>query len=521
VAVTYNIGLLGIYRVFVMNVWNSRALDVHRWSEYPQVNIFIDGLWETFASHYPEYIATKRGKQPKTKPKNQFKVLLLDLFVCWQEDEDQCIGISRNVNAYLSVDSRYNKLHISKLIIKLTDQLTELGWVDFINGSYNHEDPSKNRTSRIKPADYLIKRFAEAEFGIDSIGTAEGRECIILKSKTLELDALGNEATINEEIEYEDTQETEVMRSSLRRYNDLLQRTHIDIRDLDKPIIEKEVQTKFGPRTYKVKVTQSNKFVRRIFSNASWESHGRLYGGFWQQVNEDTRSRIFIDHHETIEVDFKSLHIYLLYAYYVKEPLPFGTDPYTLKSFASSDESSDVQRARLKTLLLQAINASSRIAAFGAFRNEHGKDHPDKKLKNTQLSQLLEDFLAEHPKLEPYICSGLANELMYIDGCITFEIIRRLTQLNIPVLTVHDSYIVKLEDYEELRHTMYLAATRVIGHELYAVQELIPIQCDYSHAFELEQYMNSISHYMICKGYEERYSVWKSYNKSTKRNFSV
>ena len=494
-----------------MNVWNSRALDVHRWSEYPQVNIFIDDLWETFASHYPEHIATKRGKQPKTKPKNQFKVLLLDLFVCWQEDEDQCIGISRNVNAYLSVDSRYNKLHISKLMIKLTDQLTELGWIDFVNGSYNHEDPSKNRTSRIKPADYLIKRFAEAEFGIDAIGTAESRECIILKSKTLELDALGNEVTINEEIEYEDTQATELMRSSLRRYNDLLQRTHIDIRDLEKPIIEREVQTKYGPRTYKVKVTQANKFVRRIFGNASWESHGRFYGGFWQQVDEDTRSRIFIDHHETIEVDFKSLHIYLLYAYYVKEPLPFGTDPYALKSFARSNEPPDAQRARLKTLLLQAINASSRKAAFGAFRNEHAKNHPDKKLKNVQLNQLLDDFIAEHSKLEPYICSGLANELMYIDGCITFEIIKRLTQQNIPVLTIHDSYIVKLEDYEVLRHTMSLAASMVIGHELYAEQDLTPIKCDHSHAFEMEQYLNKTQHYPIASGYEVRFMKWREY----------
>ena len=215
-----------------MDVWNSRPLDVHKWSEFPEVNTFIDDLWGKFLISFPHHGKRKRGAQPKAKPKVQFKVLILDLFVCWAEDTDQCLGVSRNRNDYLSVHSRYNKLHISPLIIEYCDQLRELGWIVLINGSYHHDDPSKNRRSRIKAAEFLVSRFEEARFGIDAIDSFSEREPLVLKLKSYDLDPLGNETAFNEEIEYEETEHTVRMRTILSRYNDLLKNTHIDIRDL-------------------------------------------------------------------------------------------------------------------------------------------------------------------------------------------------------------------------------------------------------------------------------------------------
>lgn len=493
-----------------MDVWNSRPLDVHRWSDYPEVNVFIDELWSIFTSAYHEHVAVKRGKKPKGKPKNQFKVLLLDLFVCWSEDTEQCIGVSRNVNDYVGVDSRYNKLHISKLIIRLCDQLIELGWLELAKGSFTERHSRSNRTSRIKPTEFLVQHFRVAKFGIDAIGIHADRESLILTAKTYDLDPLGNEIQIKEAIPYQDTTQTNLMRSVLIRYNDLLQQTHIDIRDLDLPIIERVVQTKNGPELRRVKVNQANKFVRRIFSDSSWESHGRFYGGFWQQIDEATRARIFIDHHETIEVDFKALHVCLLYTCFVKEPLPYGYDPYMLTAFNQMDESNDILRSRVKRLVLQAINASSRASAYAAFRNEVKAGNPEKRLKNNELDSLLEAFLTDHPKLRPYICKGLANELMYIDGNITANIINRLTHLQIPVLTIHDSYIVKLDDYVKLRQAMHVAASSVIGEDLFSEQELMHEERPMSnlHAPVLERHLSFTSFYWISEEYSRRYRAW-------------
>ena len=496
-----------------MDVWNSRPLDVHKWSEFPEVNTFINDLWGKFLIPFPHHGKRKRGVQPKAKPKVQFKVLILDLFVCWAEDADQCIGVSRNRNDYLSVQSRYNRLHISPLIIEYCDQLRELGWIELINGSYHHDDPSKNRRSRIKAAEFLVDRFEEARFGIDAIDSFSEREPLVLKLKSYDLDPLGNETAFNEEIEYEETEHTVRMRTTLSRYNDLLKNTHIDIRDLEIPLIVRQVMTKNGPQEQRIKITQSNKFVRRIFCEGSWESHGRFYGGFWQQLDEDTRARIFMDHHETVEVDFKALHISLLYLCYVKEPFEAGRDPYSLACFDDYPEENSVLRSRVKRLTLQAINAKTRESAFSAFRSQCKAGDPEKRLANIELNDLLEAFLTEHPALRPYVSKGIANELMYLDGQITNYVINRLTQQGIPVLTIHDSYIVKVRDYASLRSAMYLAAASVTGSELHAVQDLLP-EIDGGH-YEavVDEYEQSVGHFCISKQYEERYNRWKSWHR--------
>ena len=76
----------------------SRSLDVHKWSDYPEVNSFVDQIWEDFlATAFPEQ--TGRGKRPKGPKKQQFKVLLLDLYVAWREDPDLLIGVSMETGA--------------------------------------------------------------------------------------------------------------------------------------------------------------------------------------------------------------------------------------------------------------------------------------------------------------------------------------------------------------------------------------------------------------------------------------
>lgn len=55
-----------------------------------------------------------------------FKVLFLALYVAWLEDPELCLGFARGENFY-KVGSRYNKLSISKEIIKVADALLEQG----------------------------------------------------------------------------------------------------------------------------------------------------------------------------------------------------------------------------------------------------------------------------------------------------------------------------------------------------------------------------------------------------------
>lgn len=69
--------------------WHSRPIDVHRWSDHPEVAPLCDRIWD-------EYLPSDKtsGPKPKTAFRHQLRVLILDLYVAWLEDPELCIGVS-------------------------------------------------------------------------------------------------------------------------------------------------------------------------------------------------------------------------------------------------------------------------------------------------------------------------------------------------------------------------------------------------------------------------------------------
>ena len=69
---------------------NSRLLDVHKWSEHPEVNKLVDLIYDEIGSASANVNIQKK----------HVKVILLDLYVCWQEDPDKFVAVRRGSNAY-------------------------------------------------------------------------------------------------------------------------------------------------------------------------------------------------------------------------------------------------------------------------------------------------------------------------------------------------------------------------------------------------------------------------------------
>ena len=63
---------------------HSRPLDVHRWSDHPEVNAFVDRI-------YKEHIH-QSGTNTQIKKKH-LKVVLLDLYVAWSDDPSLNIAV--------------------------------------------------------------------------------------------------------------------------------------------------------------------------------------------------------------------------------------------------------------------------------------------------------------------------------------------------------------------------------------------------------------------------------------------
>ena len=163
-------------------------------------------------------------------------------------------------------------------------------------------------------------------------------------------------------IEYEDTDFTKDIRKDLKAYNKLLQQTYVDIASLEEPFV---VRTKKDGTTQRIRIDQSKKFVRRVFSRGDWNCNGRFYGGFWQQVGSEYRKHIYINDTPTVEVDYKGLHAAILSA---EKGVVYSGDRYDLGSTVCARLDKQQQRSAVKLLVLASINAKDRKSAFAAFR---------------------------------------------------------------------------------------------------------------------------------------------------------
>ncbi|APG45715.1 hypothetical protein [Phaeobacter porticola] len=298
----------------------SRPIDVHRWSDHPEVKALVEEIWRDYL---PWQITGKQGAkrpgpQPKTSFKNQLRVLILDLYAAWLEDPELSIGMSMSPNEW-KANSRYNALHLSKKLIPITEALSIAGLVDLAKGSYAGPGAKGNRTTRIRASEGLQDMFREAKFQRKDVQRFEGQEVIILRDEKMA-------GKVGKEVEYTDTPNTNAMRGELKSYNDLLASSFIDIATLQEPLIPREDAV---DSSLPVRIHPDHARLRRVFSRKDWSMNGRFYGGWWQQVNDDWRSKIFIDDQPTIEVDFKGLHVAMLYA---QAGNKMAHDPYDISS---------------------------------------------------------------------------------------------------------------------------------------------------------------------------------------------
>ena len=81
---------------------HSRILDVHRWSEHPESNLFVDEIYET-------YIHQKNNN--KNIQKKHLKVVLLDLYIAWLSDPELDLTSILETTAAKAAPSDYMRMN--------------------------------------------------------------------------------------------------------------------------------------------------------------------------------------------------------------------------------------------------------------------------------------------------------------------------------------------------------------------------------------------------------------------------
>lgn len=437
---------------------NSRSFDVHRWSDYSEVNTAVDYIFDEIKS-----LGDIKKVHPE-RSKKYVKVVILDLYVCYLSDPTQYIGYPRN-NSALGID-RYNKLHIKvRPLSKTVDWFVRLGYVE----NWTPKPGALGMQSRMRATPKLIKLIVE-EHQISPLMVKRYKDApdILMRDENKKL------------AKFTDTDESLLMADNLKIINNLLQKTFInlylsddELEKLNRRMIKGEIGADEDEEIPRGAIDFTRKHVYRVFNNKDFAQGGRFYGGFWQAMPREYRKYIRINRMNTKEIDFSAIHLNLIY-WKAGLPVP-EDDPYTLEGFP------DGTRDVVKQCLLTIINDKSPALALKSineringvkYRQKYGR-----KIKQiidlkdcivvpdgTTIEKIIEAFEKKHEAIkDEYFYSRKGVFLQKDDSRIAEEIMVTLAGHGVPCLPLHDSFIVSEPQEGGLREIMLEAFKTITG----------------------------------------------------------
>ncbi|MDB9981994.1 hypothetical protein OAE55_03070 [Gammaproteobacteria bacterium] len=182
-------------------------------------------------------------------------------------------------------------------------------------------------------------------------------------------------------------------------------------------------------------VHSSQLSLTRIFSKASFDYGGRLFAPI-QNYTKQTRKYFYLNGEPTIEIDYSSIHPYMLYH---GEGLKFdGDDPYAIEGF---------DRDAVKV----AFNIMLNKEAFGANKSAAKTISKEVGCDEDAAEALEAAIQALHSPIAHHFNTGVGLTLQRRDSDIALLVINTfVNELNRPIICVHDSFIVSVRDTETL-----------------------------------------------------------------------
>jgi hypothetical protein len=227
-----------------------------------------------------------------------------------------------------------------------------------------------------------------------------------------------------EQIDYVDTDETRAMRADVQAQNEFLRGATLGLVGLTCH----EAIVVFEGQQYDL----SSKLFYRVF-NGSFQQGGRWYGPAWQSMPSALRKRLTIDGNPTCELDYRACQPRLLSASGGLQ-FPFDDPDFDFYRMPGFD------RDHVKRAVQILLNAGSRRSALGALTRKLGEDGVTDAVFHAK--RLIKTVPAGYPQLAPYWCTGIGLRLQRVDADICARVQAELRALGIPVLSIHDGFVV-------------------------------------------------------------------------------
>jgi len=429
------------------NLQYSRPIDVHRISDYPEVQRMISYLLSELKD------AGLIKGSPRDKVLRHLKVVVLDLYVASMRDPLVYVGYPRGSDAYAQ-GTRLRKLHLGlDSMKKVVAGLFSLGYL-------KHHVGFKDRTtgvgyfSRMRATSSLISLIQDYDIVTSMISRVDD-DVIVLR----EQDA-GDDSKAKRELVFDDTAEIVQMRQDLRSYNTFLQSHQLGL-SLSVEEIGEILVSRRCPQ-----LDDTRNRLYRIF-NGDFSSGGRFYRGWWQNIPRDLRKHITIDGEPCSELDYSCQHLLLLYARGEDEYRwlkGLDDDPYYLEKYGSE------VRDLLKVAILILVNASDRNTAVRAIRQKINDDFPEIESTNVFINPLIDELMDKHPIVRQHFFSGTGGALQFQDSKIAEYVLGHMKARGQLVLPVHDSFVVQDEYIDDLYTTMIQSYRTLVPDSIPAIK---------------------------------------------------
>lgn len=334
--------------------------------------------------------------------------------------------------------SRHRNVVYGEHFVGLLDLLSKLRFVSELTRGYRINNTLRQPTT-IKPTKKFLGRFSLSEVRANWLKQAEEPDVLLLKSSK---DAEGASSLID----YEETAATIKLRKEVRDINAFLATARISLSTQDgKPLVDRDRNVIGGHQ----------RSIRRIFNNGNWNDGGRLFGGFWMNMERGQRfTSIRIDGERVANVDFNALFPRL--AYTLVKARPPRDDLYEYKVVSA-------EREGWKKLTNALLFATKQMKGWPNETKRHFSEE-------VKLSMAIESIKEKHAPIAALFEQGVGYHLMRIESDLLIKILARLRAENIVALPLHDSVLVakkfaarakKLMEAEFKRHTGSTASVTI------------------------------------------------------------
>ena len=400
---------------------------------------------ETVCETITKLRSSSRGVSTKHKEELASSVQwLIDcLFQASEAMPAEWLSLPQNP-AYYSPNGPLGGRHGFKVVVqRIIPALQHLGWIKLRLG-YRYE-PTESMNSRLKARKALLHSFKESKYLWRR-----------LKQNSSDLIQLyDGDRDHRVRLPTPDNSQTKRWHKNLLRFNEFLLDRSICLDRSDAALLDLETHVKatWGKKgdLERPAVNFRKVCLKRIFSRGALNKGGRFYGGWWQTVPSEYRQWISINGKKTVEYDFSSMAIRILYA---REGYDLGdTDAYDIGLSDPTPEKRNVVKEFINAML---NDEKSSYKLTPTNRDIIGLNRKD----------LLRKIDVTHPWLSKHFGTGIGLNLQFEDSKIAEKVMMNMMDEHlVPVLPVHDSFIVRAGYKSHLEEEMRLAFKTVTGRD--------------------------------------------------------